>query len=703
MEIKKITLNNFKSYYGQNEIIFTKGLNLISGKIGTGKTSLFESIQWLLRTDYEDEQNSVFKSDFLINKKYESESIKNSLKNIECSISMEIIEDSIVYEIRKTANYYLKDNQVYFDKNIINIIYTESRTNNTIVLDDKYDIQYKLDVFFPLNLRKYILFKGEQLDDLIDFSNPSTLSKAIEKISYYPMFVDMENISYSIYKKCEKKYSNKLNEVNRGNTELENISIKLDENDKRIRELEENLKLYNEKISELEISEKSKIEEISIIAGIPELLNNQNQLISKRKEKLTELENQDKKGKQKFIDTWILYKCDEMYNKASDEFQKFKNYRNQQINLIKEQLEIGVPGDHLINKMLHEQKCLICGNDVIPGTKEFKLVESHLDKNKPVYNLNTETEDLNNIVNNLQSNLPHYRSSITSIRESIINFRKETSTIEKDIKVVNEKVTDVTYEIDKIYAEKGINKHIVSNTQTTKSSLFILQTELKTKRAQKYSCEAKINEYKDSLSKLKKRRDEILLKSNSNDSYSSEKLATLATEFITEIIKDKVKNEKKSLLKTIQDEANKIIDDVVSNSKKINNIIIVKVKIDLEDCSVSFTDINGNTTIPHGAQGTLAKLSIISAVLKLTNEYKNESYPFIVDAPASSFDDTIYETYLKSTSDNFIQSIVILKDIDRDIEYYSNADYLSSLYTINKNNIENADMTNSFTVINKIK
>ena len=59
------------------------------------------------------------------------------------------------------------------------------------------------------------------------------------------MFVDMENISYSIYKKCEKKYSNKLNEVNRGNTELENISIKLDENDKRIRELEENLKLYN--------------------------------------------------------------------------------------------------------------------------------------------------------------------------------------------------------------------------------------------------------------------------------------------------------------------------------------------------------------------------------------------------------------------------------------------------------------------------
>ena len=37
MNIRKIELNNFKSYYGHNSIDFNKGLNVISGMIGTVK------------------------------------------------------------------------------------------------------------------------------------------------------------------------------------------------------------------------------------------------------------------------------------------------------------------------------------------------------------------------------------------------------------------------------------------------------------------------------------------------------------------------------------------------------------------------------------------------------------------------------------------------------------------------------------------
>ena len=40
------------------------------------------------------------------------------------------------------------------------------------------------------------------------------------------------------------------------------------------------------------------------------------------------------------------------------------------------------PGDALINKMLEEKNCNICGRDFEVNSKEYKTVESHLDKNK---------------------------------------------------------------------------------------------------------------------------------------------------------------------------------------------------------------------------------------------------------------------------------------------------------------------------------
>ena len=51
MIIRKIEIENFRSCYKSNSFELINGLNLIIGSNGDGKTTLFEALEWLFRTD----------------------------------------------------------------------------------------------------------------------------------------------------------------------------------------------------------------------------------------------------------------------------------------------------------------------------------------------------------------------------------------------------------------------------------------------------------------------------------------------------------------------------------------------------------------------------------------------------------------------------------------------------------------------------
>ena len=50
MIIKKIEIENFRSYYKSNVFELVNGLNLIIGSNGDGKTTFYEALEWLFRT-----------------------------------------------------------------------------------------------------------------------------------------------------------------------------------------------------------------------------------------------------------------------------------------------------------------------------------------------------------------------------------------------------------------------------------------------------------------------------------------------------------------------------------------------------------------------------------------------------------------------------------------------------------------------------
>lgn len=51
MIIQKIEIQNFRSYYGKNSFELVNGLNLIIGSNGDGKTTFYEALEWLFKTD----------------------------------------------------------------------------------------------------------------------------------------------------------------------------------------------------------------------------------------------------------------------------------------------------------------------------------------------------------------------------------------------------------------------------------------------------------------------------------------------------------------------------------------------------------------------------------------------------------------------------------------------------------------------------
>ena len=110
MKINSITINNFQSYYGEQTIEFSDGLNLIIGNGGTGKSKLFNAFYWVLfgeiyitsegwcKTDnlYIDSHEALHNYEF-INKKALSEANVNEM--VQCSVIIDITKRSKLYHL----------------------------------------------------------------------------------------------------------------------------------------------------------------------------------------------------------------------------------------------------------------------------------------------------------------------------------------------------------------------------------------------------------------------------------------------------------------------------------------------------------------------------------------------------------------------------------------------------------------------------
>ena len=211
MTINSITINNFQSYYDVTPIEFGKGLNLVVGNGGKGKSKLFNAFYWVLFGDIyitsegwcstkelpRSAHGSLHRYEF-INKKALSEAKVGEV--VPCSVILELTDDKKnQFQIERSVTAKRQDSDNWDEVPAWSVseesvkVTFETRTGTKTAIDDI--AEGKIAELFPEGIRGYIWFQGESLDTLIDFRKKE-LSDMFFKIEELKRFPEKRNISY---------------------------------------------------------------------------------------------------------------------------------------------------------------------------------------------------------------------------------------------------------------------------------------------------------------------------------------------------------------------------------------------------------------------------------------------------------------------------------------------------------------------------
>ena len=148
MIIKEIKIKNFRSYYGDDNVFkFSKGLTLILGDNGDGKTTFFEALQWLFNTT-EDRGREVN-----ISEKRKQELAEGESDEVSVTISFDhggekSVSKSFVFE--KQSDSSIKVSSVSFNAYV---------TNGTE--RDKVEGKQLINRCYDAFIQRFSMFKGE--------------------------------------------------------------------------------------------------------------------------------------------------------------------------------------------------------------------------------------------------------------------------------------------------------------------------------------------------------------------------------------------------------------------------------------------------------------------------------------------------------------------------------------------------------------
>lgn len=258
MIFKKIIFNNYKTYYGSQEINLyiprsdssnnQKNIILIGGLNGAGKTTIIKAIQEVLygnRNFSEEEYKKQFSN--VINNTYFSEGGNN------CSVSLVMQMDS-GEEWTIVVKWFFNQNMVmtYFERELLIKPAGSSLIKKRKV--ENQDMYNKLiDLIMPFHASAFFIFDGEEVKDIILRQNSKEMRNSIHKITgmnaYEQLLYDLKEAKRQIENEALKSLQNK----NIGHLKESLI------------EVQENLDLCEGKVSKIRYQTKSINDQIKEI------------------------------------------------------------------------------------------------------------------------------------------------------------------------------------------------------------------------------------------------------------------------------------------------------------------------------------------------------------------------------------------------------------------------------------------------------
>jgi DNA sulfur modification protein DndD len=696
MKINSITINNFQSYYGEQTIEFGDGLNLVIGNGGKGKSKLFNAFYWVLfgkiyvtsegwcTTDdlYLSSHKALHKFEYINKKALYDAKIDGK---VDCYVQLDLTDDNEKnYIIERQASAIRQPVQEWDKPESWNVSPSSLKVTHDIATGTKTDNGIMADSIiadlFPEGIRGYIWFQGESLDSLIDFRKKQNLKDAVRHISYYPYYEKLTAIISEAKNKIAKQEVVKLKKANEQNTNVRGLLMKLDFLRGRIQTEEENKKKYERNISQIEIALADDETKMQGLAGFSKLIKDYEDCekeIIRINNQLTEIDNNQRNL---LPSLWILRGIDKMVERSKEIISSHVEVET----ALPEKKYIDEPSRAKLEEILNkDHQCFVCGSPVDeahPHAVEWIMnrlrMQEEYYKELDDYRNNMEfSKQFNMFVGKIQDYPDFVLRSLKGIDKQFQDTEEEMDRLIAKRRKYLGKKTELDKEIESVKQKYGVDPHReASSVPTLTSNIRASRGNLEKQRKLLEACKSAISDYTRQQQDAERELNGIGANNTGTVTQVAETEWKNISIFLEAVCHDVQEKARKELLHKIEDRANQFYEKFTEHDNGYKG----RVEID-EDYSITF---DGGLNTSHEDR---KKMSIINALLALNQEAIGTYYPFISDAPTSSFDPSTTHKYLIGIKDIFGQSIIMTKDVEVGSDKYSdlyNQDNVSRIFQL---------------------
>lgn len=658
MIIDKITLKNFQCYFGEhadNMFEFSRGVNLIVGDNGAGKSKLYDAFYWVL-------YDQVFLSDtreFITTAIYGENLISDKAKrdcdigetiNAEVTIWAKTSQD-IEYKLTRVLHSTKLNERKWITEHSKLLIEAKTAARWNPVDPSKHSSI--LSLVIPNHLKPYMWFQGEQVDSLMDFKDKSALTHVINLLSDITVYDDLISITDKAYVKADKDFRSAEKKLSSNELESEKL-------DKEYERIQKKLKETIDKKEDAEQNLDSAQSHLDRLINQIEDAQKKSDFKSEKKQLERDCDNIERQLTQQFnrfsgkmfSDFWVLKHANSAIEKYSHKYKVYFEEHSRIANPAQEvitRLPINIPQPIHVNQMIEDQKCFVCGRDALEGSEAHQHIQSLLErdtqKEKPEYFVNdcskyfetlyNESLGFKQTINTTDKRIKEEFASIQAKRNQLSDYKSKIEAIDSEFEQLIEDDNSETI----VQAFKTHSKN-----RDTYASL-------------KNEYEREENSLKKLLQETERKLSNLVTGELENSVVMNknifEKLKTYAQE-----TKDNVFN---SLISELEIKANDIFHYMAERNNSITGKISFK-KISKNSYVPEIVDDEGfSISSPNDSNIILVKLALIMAIIR-SKPMWSENYSLISDAPTSKMAEKYTYGFYEALSDNFSQSIVTTFD-----------------------------------------
>ena len=323
-------------------------------------------------------------------------------------------------------------------------------------------------------------------------------------------------------------------------------------------------------------------------------------------------------------------------------------------------LPVHIPGQKIMQEMLDEEVCKICGRPAKKHSEAWEFMLHRLEDYKESLKV-AEDEDIEPYY--LNSYIPELQKRDTTLNDNLAEITKMRHKVQENIAFNNRLHNDIRKIDANLETEMEQKKRILAQTDgLTEDQVLAIYENVSNWTEQKNKAVNRINVLKSQRAEHRERLEEAqtaLGKIAEGTSAAIYAQTSLIIRQIADAFKSAKETNKKRLIHAIEDEANYFLDKLNTNDFKGTIRILEKANDQGEAVLMN----NDDTRIfnPNTALRTTYLMSVLFAIGKLSGERDKTQFPLLFDAPTSSFTDTKESEFFNVIGNLNKQVIIVTK------------------------------------------